>query len=175
MDLNDITTAAISLGPYTLDNLMAQTAGLYSAGQYILVVRPDATNSGQWWVYGYGNLKPTSLEDFKSQKCDAIDTRSQILINKGFTFNSLIFSLSLDAQIKWLGLLVGASQVTFPYTVPTLDNLNTFAIPDIATVQTMYGTAMVTVGAILASGTALKAAVNSAMDIDSVNGIVDSR
>jgi len=175
MDLNDTDSATVSVGPFSLDTLMAQSAGLFITGNHLLVVRPDASNPSLWWVYGYGNLKPTALEDFKKQKCETIDNRSQILIGKGFTYNNQTFSLSLDAQVKWLGLLVGSSQIQFPYTVPTNDNTETFAIPDVATIQTMYGTAMGTVSSILSSGTTLKALVNAASDIDAVNNIIDSR
>lgn len=118
---------------------------------------------------------PTDLPLAKQNMRDAIDARSEELIAKGFIFGGKRYSLSTNAQLKWLGIMIGAGSMSYPYNVPTLDGADSFAIPDAATVAQMYGAAMTTVATILAQGVVLKGQVNAAVDASGVAAVVDTR
>jgi hypothetical protein len=118
---------------------------------------------------------PTNVPLAKANACAAIDARSEALIANGFVFNGVTFSLSASAQVKWLGLAVGATGMTFPYVVSNIDDSATFSIPDAPTVEQMFGAAMTTIAGILAAGVALKTQVNAAVDSAGVAAVVDTR
>jgi len=76
-----------------------------------------------------------------------------------------IFSLSLPAQIKWLGLLVSKDSMTYPYDVPVKDDSEVYSIADAAEVSAMWGAIMTKVSTVLGAATAEKAAIDAAADV----------
>lgn len=89
------------------------------------------------------------------------------LADEGFEHPSSsgrIFSLSIPAQIKWLGLLVSKDSMTYPYDVPTLDDSEVYSIADAAEVSAMWGAIMTKVSTVLGSATAEKATIDVAID-----------
>lgn len=90
------------------------------------------------------------------------------LSNEGFEHpaaSGRIFSLSIPAQIKWLGLLVSKDSMTYPYDVPVKDDSEVYAIQDAAEVATMWGAIMTKVSTVLGAATAEKAAIDAAADV----------
>lgn len=73
-----------------------------------------------------------------------------------------LFSLSLPAQIKWLGLLVSKDSMTYPYDVPVKDDSEVYSIADAAEVAAMWGAIMTKVSTVLGAATAQKAAIDAA-------------
>ena len=93
---------------------------------------------------------------------------TQRLNTEGFEHPSAsgrIFSLSLPAQIKWLGLLVSKDSMTYPYDVPVKDDSEVYSIADAAEVATMWGAIMTKVSTVLGEATAEKAAIDAAADV----------
>lgn len=132
------------------------------------------------WGYDFATqlavpLASVSVPRAKAAKRAEIDARSEDLIAEGFSYDGRTFSLSLNAQAKWLGLYVGRSAITYPYPAQTLDGLGVYDVASAAVVEALYGTAMARVAAVLAGGADLVARVNAAATLDAVNAIVDSR
>jgi high-affinity nickel permease len=113
----------------------------------------------------------------KSDKTVAIDDKTRELIQQGFTFAGLVFSLSTSSQSTLLGLdaLRNDPLLVYPINYNTLDDLDVYAIPDAATMHAFFLTAVGTVRAWLDSGTALKNLVRAAATVAAVNAIVDPR
>lgn len=76
-----------------------------------------------------------------------------------------IFSLSIPAQIKWLGLLVSKDSMTYPFDVPVKDDSEVYSIADADEVVVMWGAVMTKVSTVLGAATAEKAAVDAASDV----------
>ena len=73
-----------------------------------------------------------------------------------------MFSLSTNAQIKWMGLDLSRNDLTFPYVVPFRDNDGFYSIPDAATAHNMYLSAVGTIDAVLTQGTLKKGEIDAA-------------
>ncbi len=89
------------------------------------------------------------------------------LANEGFEHpaaSGRIFSLSIPAQIKWIGLVISKDSMTYPYTVPVLDDSEVYAIADAAEVLVMWGAIMTQVATVLGQATAQKTAIEAAAD-----------
>lgn len=118
----------------------------------------------------------TTLPFIKQAAFDAIDARTDQLIQNGFTYAGKTFSLSTTAQTKWLGLVLAkdAPSMTYPYTVSALDE-SSYSIADGNEVVTIYGTIIATVSTLVAGGKALKDAVFAAADAPGVAAVIDNR
>src|SRR5271170_4083754 len=81
-------------------------------------------------IDAYCGCTPTSLANAQTVTRANIDAKSDALIAGGFVYSGLTFSLSNDAQLKWLGLAIGAASLTYPYPVPNIDDTASFSIPD---------------------------------------------
>lgn len=124
--------------------------------------------------------QPEVLEKIKKEKMDAIDTKTESLIAQGFLHNSLIFSLSSNAQLKWTGLRLALitgdiKPSDFPLDVPTKDDDACYEILDKFEAETMYQVAVGTVQTHIGGGQALKNAVLAALTAEEVDAIVDNR
>lgn len=115
----------------------------------------------------------TSLAACKDAKVSAIDRRTQELIRRGFTFDDEQFSLSLNAQLNWLGIKSLSEVLSFPIEVTTIDDgVYNLAQDD---VLPFVATAAATVQAYLESGRALKQLALAAEDHDALDEVVDPR
>jgi hypothetical protein len=82
-----------------------------------------------------------------------------------------IFSLSIQAQIKWMGLFAttllppGLDKMVYPLTVPTIDDLGKYDVADQAEVKDMYSLITATVAGLLGASMTAKAAVNAAVTL----------
>lgn len=114
-----------------------------------------------------------SLDDKKVAKKKAIDVKTQSIIRQGFDFDGNHFSLSPNAQLNWIGIVVMQSAITWPLSITT----DTDGDYDLAHGNLPYfvGTAMTMVGNYLASGRALKVACNAATTQAELDAVVDDR
>lgn len=119
-----------------------------------------------------------ALELAKQEKALAIDSKTEAMIESGFTYQDQVFSLSRQAQQNLAGLLTALAAnfpVTWPKTWNTLDDKGTLEVKDVSEFQAFYGAAMGTVEAYLNSGTALKDQVRAAKTVKEVKAVVDNR
>lgn len=106
-------------------------------------------------------LSLSELDAFKQKWVDQIDVEVEKRIHDGEGFewppdSSQYFSLSQNAQIKWIGLMVAKDFISFPLTVPTRHDDVFHAIQDATEAQNMYLTATNVVKTYLASATTAK-------------------
>jgi len=103
-----------------------------------------------------------------------IDEHVAFKIAQGFQWpvtTGNIFSLSIQAQIKWMGLFAttllppGLDKIVYPLTVPTIDDLDKYDVADAAEVKDMYSHITATVAGLLGASMTAKAAVNAAVTL----------
>ena len=114
------------------------------------------------------------LTQTKNVKNTAIDSKTQKLIAGGFTFGGKIFSLSIPAQVSWLGLYTFKDMLTYPYPVTTLDDA-TYLVQSADDMSTFAVTGVSAIDTHKTSGRILKAEVNACTTIAEVIAIVDDR
>ena len=117
----------------------------------------------------------TELASAKAEKIRLVDARTDELIDDGFPYDGQMFSLSEQAQLKLLGAVIGSASLTYPVEWNNIDDTGTTLLDDAAEVNVFYGTAMLTVEAHLATGTALKNAINACTTVAEVDAIQDTR
>jgi hypothetical protein len=121
-----------------------------------------------------------TLPDYKLKRYLEFDAKTNELILQGFEFppsSGNIFSLTPTAQANLLGTFTAKDNpaFTWPLAWPTkLDDIE-YTIPDAATFEMFYLTALGTIRACRDSGTALKEAVRVATSIAEVDAVVDPR
>ena len=114
----------------------------------------------------------------KSKKLDSIDAKTQSIIDEGFEFDSVIFSLSLSAQQNWTGMQVAVAQgylpeAAFPFEIATKDNQTYDLSWEMA--PSFFQSVLAKISSTLASGRALKKLVNAATTQEELDSIVDNR
>lgn len=115
----------------------------------------------------------TFLAMTKEEKNAAIDLKTKALICQGFTFDGAVFSLSLKAQINWLGIKTLEALTTWPVTITTIDD-NSYSLAQ-ADLDSFMSQALGTKQSHLDSGRALKVQVNAATTVEGVDAVVDNR
>jgi hypothetical protein len=121
---------------------------------------------------------PANLAIEKHEKCVTIDARTDEIMTVGFEFpadSGNIFSLTLEAQTRLLGVQLAGASFPYPLTWSLLDNSGVYSIPDQATFQSFFGTALTTMKNILAAGNDLKDEVNLCSSLEEIDAIVDTR
>ena len=121
-------------------------------------------------------LNFSNFEYNKRKKIEAIDLRTDELIQAGFMYNGESFSLSLEAQLNWIGLLsmATANLLTYPVVISTKES-GTYDIVDINDMYSFSGQAMVAASTPIASGQALKGRILAATNEVELAAIVDDR
>jgi len=117
-----------------------------------------------------GSVLPLAL--VKESKITDIDSKTQELINNGFTFDGQIFSMSLTAQINWSNF-PQLPDVMFPLSVMTKED--TAYILSLANKMNFYYSALAYKNQYLQSGGVLKGEVMACNTYDCVNAIIDNR
>jgi len=122
---------------------------------------------------------PVVLQELKAFKLAQIDTRTDAIISQGFTYADKQFSLSLEAQSNWTGMMVASDFLTFPYeiTAQNADNVGgvKYSLADKAELVTFYLTGIGYVSYVIGAGRALKLLVNEAATPDAVLAVEDAR
>ncbi|MHA2254424.1 MAG: hypothetical protein ACXAD7_29055 [Candidatus Kariarchaeaceae archaeon] len=121
--------------------------------------------------------KQLTLGELKTQRYIDIDSKTSILINAGFTFDSSSFSLSLAAQSNWTNIHSGKDELSasgaFPMDVTTLNN-DEYSL-DYGDVNSFWMSAVGTVKYYYDSGRSLKKSIFDASGSAQVNVIIDNR
>ena len=103
-----------------------------------------------------------------------IDDECMRRIELGFQFSGapgLTFSLSTNAQLKWMGLFVMAQLpslkkiVTFPLEVPNIDDTKKYDVKDPQEVEDIFSAITVTIATHLGSAQATKGKINGATTV----------
>lgn len=114
-----------------------------------------------------------NLTENKKKRIKEVDRRTQEIISNGFTFDSNQFSLSIEAQINWSGLVTLESLLTWPMTITTkVDGSYLLAQSDLLY---FIGTGKTVITTTLDSGRTLKISINNATTQAELDAIVDSR
>ncbi len=118
------------------------------------------------------------LPAIQKEKMDAIDARTEALIDEGFEYpasSGNILSLSLEAQSNIKGAEHRKSTETYPMDWNTKDNMTKVALADAAGVTALFDAALIVKRGHLDSGTALKDQVRAATTVAAVEAITDAR
>jgi hypothetical protein len=140
------------------------------AGSAVVVEQDIKTNEEGYYT-------ELSLENYKFLKNNTIDNRTGELINLGYNFATKQFSLSANAQTNILALdhTKDDPALIYPIEYNTIDDMDSFSIPDSTTLHNMYLTALTTKKGVIDSGTALKDSVRLATDEAGVDAVIDNR
>jgi hypothetical protein len=134
----------------------------------LVILKQDNQAAFDIWLFD-----PEVFEQNKKRKIIAIDTRTDQLIKQGFAFDGQQFSLSLNAQVNWLGLKTLEAVMTWPVNVATL-NSDQYSLAQ-ANLIPFVGTAAATVQARLDSGRTLKVSLNNATTQAELDAVLDNR
>ncbi len=148
---------------YIIDPDMRQAAGVDSKFWDVneegeVVQAPEDTRR---------QIVSTELATLKERYINQVDALSEarIIDGPGFEWpadSGNFFSLSMNAQIKWMGLFAAREVMEYPLTVPTKDDGGVYSITGADDVVGIYGTVVGTVRAILDASTEAKAAIRAA-------------
>jgi len=120
---------------------------------------------------------PNLLDTLKRTRAGQVDARTSELIDAGFTYAGLTFSLSLTAQANWLGVLSSGAAAGLPYPdypVATIDNGYYLAANE-AEMVLIAQAAMNRKGWAVATGAVLKKQIKDAADEVALDAILDTR
>lgn len=126
----------------------------------------------------YDNIQEIDwLEAYKLQKLEIINSKTAEMIEAGYTYNGLQFSLSDRAQTNILALYSTKDDpiLSYPIKFNTIDDLNTFDAVNASEIANMYYSALATKKGYLDSGTVLKEQIRNATTKTEVDSISDNR
>jgi hypothetical protein len=129
-------------------------------------------------LYNDGTAKQLTLPNYKLLRFDEIDRKTGELISEGFEYppaSGNIFSFSTNAQSNLLGTYSAKDLLTYPFGWSTKDDHLVYQIADSAEMSNFFLTALATKKAWQDSGTALKQAVEAAIDEAEVDAVIDNR
>jgi len=122
---------------------------------------------------------PPNLEDAKRNKIAAIDSRTQELIQAGFSWGGNNFSMSDAAQRNWIGLGVMKANGLIQYPIPVgkVDEGMVLITTEQELISFLVSFAQYQMdpNGPLGSGRALKALVEACVSVEEINAIVDER
>ena len=174
--LSDITTKVKEAFPDYTVTVRNQVNNIVVVFDIVEELSPEdyATLSGVIESYDYDT---SLLKINKTKKNELIDNRTKELIFKGFTFDGSKFSLSIEAQVSWLGLYTFRDMLDYSgdgYPVTTIDD-EIYMVADANKMASFAGTGLTTIEIYKTSGRNLKAQVNSCTTIEQINAIIDDR
>jgi hypothetical protein len=103
--------------------------------------------------------------ELKKKRYKDIDNKTRELIAAGFEYPSSsgqFFSLSSEAQIKWIGMFVAKDILSYPVVVRTADEQTDVSLTDAADMTAFYTEMVTTVRSHIDSGRALKGTLRDA-------------
>ena len=125
-----------------------------------------------------GTAKQLTLPDYKLLRFNEIDAKTAVLIFQGFEYppaSGNIFSFSTNAQSNLLGTYSAKELLTYPFAWSYKDDHGVYQIAAVAEMSNFFLTALATKKAWQDSGTALKQAVEAAIDEAGVDAVIDNR
>lgn len=120
----------------------------------------------------YENL---TLEEYKGIRFKQIDAKTQELISQGFTYATMQFSLSSNAQINLLGLELDKAILTYPIEWNNIDDTDKYMIVDVTDATNFHIASLTTKKTHLDSGSALKQSIRDCTTKAEVDAVVDNR
>lgn len=126
----------------------------------------------------YNNITGSDWLDFyKAEKMEEININTETLIQAGYTYSGLTFSLSEKAQTNILALYSTKDDpnLTYPIVFNTIDDLDTFEALDALTIANIYYSALTTKKTYIDSGTVLKEQIRVATSAAQIDLIQDNR
>ena len=116
------------------------------------------------------------LDEEKKKHYRDIDREIERRIRAGFEYpgaSNRRFSLSVNAQLKWAGLVVSKDMIPYPLRVPTIDDSDYHDIQDATEVANMWQYAVGTVKQHISDGTNAKENIKMATTHSEINTIKD--
>lgn len=115
-----------------------------------------------------------TLEEYKEARYDEIDSKTaSIIIEAGFTYDSIVFSTSRVAQFNWSNLKNSKSTFTFPKDISTKAH-GTYSLAE-ANVDAFWLAGKNVVDPLIDAGRVLVQSITDAVDIAAVKLITDAR
>jgi hypothetical protein len=120
---------------------------------------------------------PDSLDCYKAEKFAKIDAKTSELIASGFQFAGKVFSLSVNAQMKMMGInqIRSEPEVEYPIHWNTKDDMDYYDVSNANEMRAFYLTGVGTYRAHVDIGSSLKDQVRIATSKTEVDAIVDPR
>lgn len=115
------------------------------------------------------------LEDHKRNRKTLVDDKTDALIAAGFTVDGKVFSASDAAQLKWLGMFTSRASLSYPVTVPTIDDTEFVSLVTATDVETYYNALLARIQTVLTGGVLLKGQIAAAATKAELDAIVDNR
>jgi hypothetical protein len=116
-----------------------------------------------------------SLDELKEEKKQAIDEKSDLLIEQGITHNAVDFKINIEKEITAMGLnaarMAGADMAGKKFRAKN----ETYTFVDTADFDAWFNAAFARVEQVLIAGSELKDAVDAAVDQAALDLIVDDR
>ncbi len=115
------------------------------------------------------------LEILRMQAFAKIDARSDALIAAGFNFGGIVYSCSLEAQIRMSSMLMVADQFTYPLEINALDDRSKGILNSPQDTQMWALTALQHIKSVVDSGTVEKDRIRNATDVPFLANYEDPR
>ncbi len=115
------------------------------------------------------------LDMLRMQAFIKIDARSDALIAAGFEYKGIVYSCSLEAQIRMNAMLMLAANFTYPMEINALDDLTKGILENPQDTQAWCLTALGHIKAVVDSGTVEKDKIRGATDIAYLANFEDPR
>lgn len=104
-----------------------------------------------------------------------IDRRSDALIQEGFPFEGSVFSLTVEAQVRFTNMLMLADVLPYPLTINSLDDRSAVDLQSAAHTQAFCMTALGFVKSVVDSGSVQKNIVREMTDVNEMVAYSDPR
>lgn len=135
---------------------------------------PKPTEKQLTAVLNSREFQKTQVDKGKGRALLAVDRQTQELIAEGFTFQGIVFSLSIVAQMNWTNLFIGRTTLSYPLEVSTKDD-GVYRINNANELATVYSAGVLHVKSVLDAGRELKKQIKDAVTVVEVNAITDNR
>jgi hypothetical protein len=116
------------------------------------------------------DLAPLQMEAFKQ-----IDIRSDQLISAGFLYNNVIYSCSVEAQIRYSTMMMLADKFTYPLEINSLNDRDKGTITNADEMYAFCLSALAHVRTVVDSGTVQKDIIRGATEVQTILNYVDPR
>jgi len=120
-----------------------------------------------------GTATELPLSQYQKLRHNAINRRTRELIKEGFTYSSIVFSASTEAQRNWHELKDNEAEFTFPKKISRKNN-GTYSLAQ-ANVGAFWAAMKDHIHGHLDSGRTLNKSIKDAADEAAVDAIVDTR
>lgn len=122
-----------------------------------------------------GSYTELTLADYKTLRYNEVDAKTGELITQGFTYATMQFSLSSNAQINLLGLELDKAILTYPIEWNNIDDTDKYMIVDATDATNFHIASLTAKKTHLDSGSALKQSIRDCTTEAEVDAIVDNR